>query len=106
MKTRSHAKPSGRHAGNGHGVTFDAVIKSARQTGRDARAAAMDQVVHPAVNAVRHAGHQVEQGYHDTLKYMDQRLKEIESRAGENPLRALAYAVGAGVLIGLWLRRK
>lgn len=106
MKTKAPSKIAHRRAHNGHGVTLDRVIESAKQTGRDARDAAVDQFVQPAMHAVREAGHQVEAGFHHSVDYVEGRLKDAKARAAENPVRALACAVGAGVLLGLWLRRK
>jgi ElaB/YqjD/DUF883 family membrane-anchored ribosome-binding protein len=104
MKSKSIHKTISRHAKDG--ATFDTVIESAKQTGRDARDAAMHQFVEPTLQAVRHKGHQLEQGLHDTMDYMGGRLKQMESRATNHPMSTLACAIGAGVLIGLWLGRK
>jgi ElaB/YqjD/DUF883 family membrane-anchored ribosome-binding protein len=105
MKAKTPHQAASRHHRNG-ATTFDTVLADARQTGRDARAAAMDQFVQPAMDAMRQARHQIEQGRHQTLDSMGSHLKHMRTRAEENPLRTLACAVGVGVLIGLWLGRK
>jgi ElaB/YqjD/DUF883 family membrane-anchored ribosome-binding protein len=104
MKAKTHPRSVSRHAKNG--VTFDTMIASAKQAGRDARDAAMGQIVQPAMHAVRDAGHQIEQGFHDSMDYMGGQMKKIESQTTAHPIGALACAVGAGVMIGLWLGRK
>ena len=109
MKAKTHHKAHARHRSNGHhsdGVTFGALIESAKQAGRDARDATMDQVVQPTMKAMRQAGHQIEHGMHETMDYMGGRLKQVESQTAEHPIRALACAVGTGMLLGFWLARK
>jgi ElaB/YqjD/DUF883 family membrane-anchored ribosome-binding protein len=104
MKTKMPHSPTASHGPNG--TNLDSVIASAKQVGRDARDAAVDQLVQPAVDAVRHAGHQIEHGYHEAVDYVGGRVKQVESAAAAHPMRTLACAVGVGVLIGLWLGRK
>jgi hypothetical protein len=104
MKAKTLHRPTSRHAKNG--ASFDHMIASAKQAGRDARDAAMGQIVEPAMHAVRHAGHQIEQGFHDSMDYMGGQMKRLESQTTAHPIGALACAVGAGVMIGLWLGRK
>lgn len=101
-KPRAHAHPRHRHNGNG----LDTMINSAKQAGREARDAAMSQWVQPAMDAMRHTGERIEQGFHDTMESMDAKMKKMESNAMRHPVRTLACAVGAGVVIGLWLGRK
>ena len=69
------------------------MIESAKQTGRDARdrrhgsgGRACD------ARAMREAGHQIEQGYHDTVDYMSGGLKQVESRTATAPRSALSPA--------------
>jgi hypothetical protein len=40
------------------------------------------------------------------MDYMGGQLKQVRMRTAKQPIRALACAVGAGVLIGLWLGKK
>jgi ElaB/YqjD/DUF883 family membrane-anchored ribosome-binding protein len=106
MKAKTHHRPASRHSKNGHGATFDTMLASAKQAGRDARDAAMGQIVDPAMQAARQAGHQIEQGFHDSMEFVDGQMKKLESQTTAHPIGALACAVGAGVMIGLWLGRK
>lgn len=84
----------------------DELLDSANRLGQEAKHAALQHVVRPTIRAARDASEALELRARRTSSYLQGTLNELQDRALENPRRTLAYALGAGVLIGLFLRRR
>lgn len=85
---------------------MDELIDSANRLGQEAKQAALQHVVRPTIRAARNAGEALELRARHTSSFLQDTLNELQDRAMESPRRTLAYALGAGVLIGLFLHRR
>lgn len=82
--------------------TVNAVMETASRVTHRAADAVVDHVVRPMADAAR----TIEERAGQTNRFLADTLHDVEEKARRNPAQALGYAVGFGLLLGLWLRRK